>query len=469
MNPSPMSRVRVTSRRPVAAVAVLALLAVALSGYMWFESVRLHSQGYQAGVMLCPETELVNCREVLLSRYAQWLGIPVAGVGLANYLALLTVGLGLLAAGSNGSRRFFWTTGVALAMLGTGAGLWLLWVQLVRLHTICYLCDIVHVCGLVSLILLVRARPVGQTMGSAAAGYAGALGLAAAGLAVLVAGQLLVRPQIKGGMLVVATQPAAQTQSAATQAAATQTQPANGFVVRDAAGTPIAVLDLDKEIVLGDPTAERTVIELLDFGCHECKHEMGLMQEIWKKYPRWFRVICLMYPNNRECNKYAGGMRAHVCDVAQVALAVHKHVPDKYLTVQDTLYRLQGPTLTGGLAWQVARELCQVEDATLEEWQADESLLETVKQHCDLGVRLQAGAAKPGLPTLYAEGMVFCGSDETLKDLEDKLTKLVGPPDGPARVAGAVATAPASQAASSPASRQVKTSVRSPGPILLGR
>lgn len=415
------------------------MLAAGLSSYMLYASLQLQAQGYRIGILLCSDTTLISCRQALLSRYARWLGMPVAGLGAIHYLALLTATVGLLKVKGEVSRQLFWNVGLTLAMLGTGAGLWFLWVQVFRLHVLCYLCDIVHACGLVSMILLLGARPAGRAQ---AAGYLGTCGVALAGLAALVLGQLLVQPQIKPEMLVVATQPAATL----VVRPPADTQPIHAFIVRDSKGTEIAVLDLDKEIVLGNPTAERTIIELMDFGCPECKHELVLFQEIWKVHPRWFRVICLMFPNNKECNPHAGGKRPHVCEITRAALAVRKYAPDKYTAVHDTFYRMQD-SLTGGLAWETARQLCRVDDSILDLWQDDATVLERIRQQADLGAKLRASTAKPGVPLLYANGMVYCGSDENVKDLEQKLIALIGSPDYPVRFAGAPTTAAATHEA----------------------
>lgn len=411
---------------------LLALTAAVLSGYLWYQSMQLHRQGYQIGMMLCPETDLVSCREVLLSRYAEWLHIPLAAVGTANYVVLLAATAGLLIATGAGRRRLLWTISLAAAALGTGSGIWLLWVQLFRLHKICLICDVVHLCGLLSLILLVRLRPVSRTMGGYALAYTGAMALAAAGLITLFLGQTLVQPDIKPGTVVAASQPATLTsQPAGTEVAATQTQPANVFIVRDTHGVQMATIDLEQAIILGDPTSERTLIELMDFSCHECRHEAGLIQDLQTKYPGWFRVIVLLYPASHDCNKYTPSMRPHVCEIARAALAVRKYAPENFKAVYDMFFRLQGPNLTGGLAWQIVREMAQVDEATLDAWQADPYLLETIRYHCDLGTQLQGDIPRPGLPTLYANGMVYCGADDTAGNLQTRIAGMIGPPPVP--------------------------------------
>ncbi len=148
-----------TAFRPALGVAiVLSLVAVGLSGYLWVFSVRLHASGVIGPLPICPETDLISCGEVLASPWSQWLGLPLAAAGTINYVLLLALGMGLLAGGGRAQPRL-WTAALTLASLGTLCGLWLLIVQAFMLHRYCLLCDIVHACGFVWLIVLLARRP----------------------------------------------------------------------------------------------------------------------------------------------------------------------------------------------------------------------------------------------------------------------------------------------------------------------
>jgi hypothetical protein len=59
-----------TAGRSLVVIAILAFIRAVLSGYMWYAAGQLHKQGYQRGVMLCLQTDQVDCAEVLLSRNA---------------------------------------------------------------------------------------------------------------------------------------------------------------------------------------------------------------------------------------------------------------------------------------------------------------------------------------------------------------------------------------------------------------
>src|SRR5689334_8779270 len=67
------------------AMRALALAAVALSGYVaWASTAGRSPSGCGAGS---------DCEQVLATRWSLWLGVPVAGLGLANYLGILIAAL----------------------------------------------------------------------------------------------------------------------------------------------------------------------------------------------------------------------------------------------------------------------------------------------------------------------------------------------------------------------------------------
>jgi len=332
-----------------------------------------------------------------------------------------------------------------LAGLGTLCGAWLLVVQFVLIHRFCPLCDVTHACGLVSLILLAVWRPAarregGPTDAVARTGlaWAGAAAVALTGTAALVLGQLVFKPQVVPTTIVV---PVAGTQEHAgshTRPATAHTQagrPINPFEITDSAGTVIATLDLDSEIVMGDPNAPRTVVQFMDFGCPECAAEFQLLRQVWQKYPCWFRMIVLLFPGNNECNAYTNRLRPHVCEVARAALAVRKHSPEHYYEVHELFLRLQDTPLTGGMAWQLARQITGIDDAALQAWQDDASLLDRIRRDCEIlhSISVAEHINKVlNLPVLIANGKRIDGAAESARDLEQYLTQLIGPPDGPA-------------------------------------
>jgi uncharacterized membrane protein/protein-disulfide isomerase len=428
------------------AVAVLALIAAALSGYMAVVSARLHAEGLAGPLPICPETDLISCGEVLASRYSQWLGISLAGAGTVNYVLLLACAVGLRVTTSRRPRPLLWTAALALAALGTLAGLWLVAVQIFFVHRFCLLCDIAHACGLACVILLGVFWPDRLAAGL----RAGAWGIALAGAAGLTLGQVLQVPDVTATLVVVKpadTQreplPAVKTRPAASSPAVAGSRPAtapadglrptNAFDITDLAGTVIATLDLDDEIILGDPEVKRTIVEFMDYGCRECKQESELIRQAIEKHPKWFRVVVLLFPGNKACNPYTGRSRPYVCDITAAALAAHRHNPARYGELHNLFFQPPQTPLTGTMAWQLVAQTNGVDDSTLQSWKNDPALPDKIRRHCDIvraivrGQQMNKGVRLPGL---FAKGKMITGAAENLSQLEDHLTQMVGPPDG---------------------------------------
>ncbi|MFQ5889112.1 MAG: vitamin K epoxide reductase family protein [Gemmatimonadota bacterium] len=112
-------------------VAVLALAGFFLSSYLL-----LYALGFY-GDVVCGQSG--SCEAVQTSRYARFLGVPVAGWGTAWYLAVFAVAIAALQPGAAGKR---WPDrGLAvLAAGGLAFSLWLTYAELFLIRAICRLC-----------------------------------------------------------------------------------------------------------------------------------------------------------------------------------------------------------------------------------------------------------------------------------------------------------------------------------------
>jgi uncharacterized membrane protein len=125
-----------TQRRPVPAWVALALslIGLAAAGYLAYE----HGTG--TTTLACPETGVVNCVKVTTSSYSRILGIPVAYLGVAFFVALVVLCVAELAS----ARRAFAVLRLAASSAGMVGVAYLVWAE-VRLHAICLWCTAVHV------------------------------------------------------------------------------------------------------------------------------------------------------------------------------------------------------------------------------------------------------------------------------------------------------------------------------------
>ena len=124
-------------------VAMLALAGIFVATYLLL---------YKLGMIGHLNCSIGSCETVNTSRWATFLGIPVAGWGVAFY-----AGLFALAIASTGE-RYADSVGMSkalVAMGGTGVlfSAWLTWLELFRIHAICQWCVISAI--IVSVIFLV--------------------------------------------------------------------------------------------------------------------------------------------------------------------------------------------------------------------------------------------------------------------------------------------------------------------------
>lgn len=125
-----------TRRRPVTAWVALALslIGLAAAGYLAYE----HGTG--TTTLACPEAGVVDCVKVTTSSYSRMVGIPVAYLGVAFFVALVVLCVAELAS----ARRAFAVLRLAASSAGMVGVAYLVWAE-VRLHAVCLWCTAVHV------------------------------------------------------------------------------------------------------------------------------------------------------------------------------------------------------------------------------------------------------------------------------------------------------------------------------------
>lgn len=135
-----MAGARTVERTRVAALpAGVTSLAIALIGLA--ASLYLTVEHYTASAQLaCPENSVINCAKVTSSSYAKIGPLPVALLG-AGYFVAVT----LLCLPWAWQDRRLDALRVAAAGVGVASSLYLVWVELFRLETICLWCTLVHV------------------------------------------------------------------------------------------------------------------------------------------------------------------------------------------------------------------------------------------------------------------------------------------------------------------------------------
>ena len=113
----------------------MAMAAIALLGLF----VALYLTMYKLGIIGTLVCSVGSCETVQLSRWATFLGIPVAAWGIGFYVAMLALAL----AGLQDRWAESATIPLALALLagwGVLFSAWLTWLELFVIHAICQWC-----------------------------------------------------------------------------------------------------------------------------------------------------------------------------------------------------------------------------------------------------------------------------------------------------------------------------------------
>lgn len=136
-------------------VVLLALVATADAGYLTWQSF---TKGAVAG---CGPESHGDCDEVLSSRWSRVAGVPVALGGLLCYGTILGLAL---AAGTRTFNENAWlgTAILAASLLALFAGTWFTGLQLLALGKLCYYCLAIHLCGMITALLVVWAAIQGR-------------------------------------------------------------------------------------------------------------------------------------------------------------------------------------------------------------------------------------------------------------------------------------------------------------------
>lgn len=144
-----MSDVTPVSRTTIAWSLALSTIGLALSAYLTYAH-------FQKLVLSCPANGVFNCEVVTHSAESHLLGVPVAVLGLANYLVMTA--LCTPAAWRRPERIVAFGRG-ALAVASIVMVLWLVAAELLIIGKFCLWCTAVHLVTFALFVVLARAVP----------------------------------------------------------------------------------------------------------------------------------------------------------------------------------------------------------------------------------------------------------------------------------------------------------------------
>lgn len=322
---------------------ISAFVGIALSLYLLAQHTRLKS-GIQGGSSFCSFGKHVDCDVVNASSYSEVLGIPLAGVGALYYFVLLLLVLITPRRGSSDSAAAqMWLT--RLTLLGLGADLVLLGIQIALIQSICILCSITY---LANAGLLIGA--LGRKGGKWLRALSTLLARDPAGEPLLPHPPL---PAILGIALVVYTAAVALIPSAI------RLTSKNYSLVNDAieqffASWPekkVRVIDYKAgDGARGNPNSAVRVVEFSDFECPFCRSAAFTLHTALEPFTDKIFFVFKQFPLDPACNPSVQyQVHANACPLARLAYCANKK--GKFWDFHDLVFiKLPQESVTAGVS-----------------------------------------------------------------------------------------------------------------------
>ncbi len=361
-------------------ITVVATIALCVSAYLTWVT-------WQSGTVVgCTGESLLDCDDVLASRWSKWFSLPVSLFGGLTYLAILVL-CGPAARRPHGLAM----PGLfALALLAAGSAVWFVGLQAIQLQSFCYFCLTVHCCGLVigvlAFLLFIDKSDshdydqMRSLLGVADADFEddvtepengpnamhllASVLFAAVGLVALMGGQLLTEPSDAMIMEEMEFQPLTLEPSeelepddggtdGGAQLAFATDLPAkplwDGAGFENEPDTVASIfgegsrqlvfkalpesIDVNAMPMMGSPQAPHVMIEMMDYTCDHCRQLHPHLYAAIQRYGDQLAVMIHHVPLSKKCNQHVRKDhpgKKNACDYAQLAIGVWKLVPEKF-------------------------------------------------------------------------------------------------------------------------------------------
>jgi protein-disulfide isomerase len=153
--------------------------------------------------------------------------------------------------------------------------------------------------------------------------------VALAGVAILIAGQVLYRP-------------ASFKVSAVGEGRFEQTPTNRYFHIYQGRFT----FDLNDVPLIGKPTAPHAMVSMFDYTCHFCRILHPTIKELHKTFPNELAIVSLPMPLDGQCNhlvRMTNPMHSNACEYARLGLAVWRANRQLHPQFDDWLFEPEHP------------------------------------------------------------------------------------------------------------------------------
>jgi uncharacterized membrane protein len=282
-----------------------------------------------------------SCQELLASRWAYVLGVPVSLLASLVYGTVFVAACRLNERRPASELRKIWAGSIGCSLLMIFAAAWFVCLQLFVMKKICPFCMTAHACASIAAATILLRAPIRSAPAQAwkvqkavfiDPGLVKKIALASvAGVAVLIGAQTLHHPRtylVKS----VSAGPVAES----------KTEAARLFSIYQGKFQ----LNLNEEPLIGLPTAPHVIVSLFDYTCPHCQTTHRYLKQVQKTFGNQLAIVNLTMPLDGKCNpaiKPTQPLHADACEYARIGLAVwraNKRVAENF---DDWMFRPSSP------------------------------------------------------------------------------------------------------------------------------
>jgi uncharacterized membrane protein len=375
---------------PSMSSAAVAFLALGLDGWLWWRS--------RGGRALPGCGAGSGCDAVLSSRWSRWLGIPVTIPAAVTYLATAGAALAAGHASSPAARSAAEQLLRALSLAIAGTAVWFVLLQVLVVRRVCAYCLALHGIAIgLAIAGMVPRWGAGAVRGDSHVPEAAA----AAGVLIIVAGQVFVRPRLY----------------VITPTDAGDVLPDRAVAPPDP-GPPVRTdsrqatfmsgrirLSIGDWPILGDPDAPSVVAYLFDYTCPTCRKGHRALAEALELCGPDIALLLVPAPVDPTCNPHVTrrhATHAFACRFARLGLDVWRRGRASFAAYDRWVFEPAEPPAIG-LARAFAERSVGVDD--MDPSVPDGELDRLIAQ----GVATYRASGAGGMPTLLFRDAVLRG------------------------------------------------------------
>jgi uncharacterized membrane protein len=286
----------------------LSTLALALSAYL--------SWHYLMGGSVIGCGGGNSCDQVLSSRWSAIGGVlPVSGLAMGAYLALLVAIFFIGPTSAMPDRRLAWGAMLVLVGAAAGSAIWFTIVQMWVIRAFCPYCMAAHTTGLLLAALVIWRAPLQLEDVSTAVALPNPAPNATTGSA----------PQRVIGTLPAIVLPLIGLALAGILAAAQVIFTPKEVYLAGESQNNLPTIDTSAVPLVGSPDAPYIITEFFDYKCAHCQQVHAMLDEVIRLYNGKVAFVLRPAPLNSQCNPYVARDREEFkdsCELARISLVV---------------------------------------------------------------------------------------------------------------------------------------------------